>query len=516
MKDELARLNIHVFNELHSISNDQGTKLDFKEHAFLWDMYSDMSPQQAILKAAQIGFSTAANIKALWLAKNRGMDIIYSLPTAGDIREFVSGKTNRLIANNPVFQEWTNDKDSIEQKKVGENIIYFRGTWVDRAALMISADLYIADEVDRSKQDVVAQFDTRLQHSKHGWRWYFSNPSAPGVGVDRMWTESDQKHWFVKCEGCSHEFYMVMENILYRPDNKPYFGCAKCRKEIDRRKGRWAKRWQGKEVSGWWISLLMCPWVTAETVLKKKKEFTEEQFANYVLGQPFVGKGNVLTRPMILQNLTERINPQDCRPIIGVDTGSEINYVIGNRYGLFFNDKCKDYEPIRRFLRMWPTAIAVIDQGGDIIGPRKLREEFPHRVFLCFFRQDRRNDEMMKWNDDDGTVQVDRNKILQLCVDEMIEKRCPIAGTEADWHEYIGEWLGMYRTVDENALGMPVHYWNKAASGRTDFPFAHAYWRIGMDRFMDASSTFHGAAASFGSTGYESRPDDTMFMPRNQ
>ena len=103
-REELAAANIHLFNELYNVSNDQGEKLDFKQHSFLWDIYGDFAPRQAILKAAQIGFSTTANIKALWLAKNRGMDIIYSLPSASDIKDFVSGKTNRLIDYNPIFQ----------------------------------------------------------------------------------------------------------------------------------------------------------------------------------------------------------------------------------------------------------------------------------------------------------------------------------------------------------------------------------------------------------------------------
>jgi len=172
-----------------------------------------------------------ANIKAFWVAKNKKLDIIYSLPAASDIHEFVAGKTNRLISNNPVFQQWTADKDSIEQKRVGDSVIYYRGTWTDRAALMIPADLYIADEVDRSKQEVVMQYSTRLQHSDYKWRWYFSNPSTPGYGVDVMWQKSDQKHYFYKCE-CGHWQYLTMENIM---GDKPYFGCVKCKRELSRR-----------------------------------------------------------------------------------------------------------------------------------------------------------------------------------------------------------------------------------------------------------------------------------------
>ncbi|MEI8345297.1 MAG: phage terminase large subunit family protein [Candidatus Omnitrophota bacterium] len=294
--------------------------------------------------------STAANIKALWLAKNKKLDIIYSLPSASDIKDFVGGKTNRLIANNPVFQEWTADKDSIEQKRVGSNVIYFRGTWTERAAIAIPADLYISDETDRSKQEIVSQYATRLQHSSYAWEWYFSNPSVPGNGVDKYWQISDQKHWFVRCDCGKGEHngrqFLTMENIKYSKIGMPYFGCNYCGKELNRRAGEWIRKYQDKPYSGYWISLMMNPRITAEYVLTKKKEFSEEQFANFVLGQPYVGKGNVITKNIFFQNLVSQINPQDSRPIIGVDTGKGINYVVGNKYGLFFYDKCEDYGPL--------------------------------------------------------------------------------------------------------------------------------------------------------------------------
>lgn len=511
---ELAEKDIYVFLKYYQTTNDQGQTLDFKDHAYLKDIYTDFSPRQAILKAAQVGFSTTANIKALWLAKNKGMDIIYTLPSASDIKDFVAGKTNRLIANNPVFQDWTKDKDSIEQKQVGKNIIYYRGTWTERAAIAIPADLYISDETDRSKQDIVNQYRTRLQHSQYGWEWYFSNPSAPNVGVDKYWQISDQKHWFVKCD-CGHRQYLTMANIIKKEETS-YYGCIKCHSELNRRQGEWVKRWQGREFSGYWIPLLINPRISAEYVLNKKKEFSEEQFANFVLGQPFIGKGNVLTKNMFIQNLTSLVNPQDSRPIIGVDTGVGINYVVGNKHGLFFYDKCSDYKPLENLLVRWPNAIMIIDQGGDIIGPRKLREKYPHRVFLCFFRSDQKNDKLIQWNDEDGTVIADRNKLIQLCVDEYIEKRLPIYGTESDWYDFMSEWLGMYRTVEDNTLGVPVMKWNKPASGRADYPFSQVYWRIGIDRFNESKSTFHDPAeGSFGERGLEVRPDHTTFLPKN-
>lgn len=507
---QLADRNIHVFLEAYNITNDQGEKLDFKEHPYLWDIYEDFSPRQAILKAAQIGMSTTINIKALWLAKNKHMDIIYSLPSSADIKDFVSGKTNRLISNNQIFQEWCEDKDSIEQKRVGDNVIYFKGTWTERAAIATPADLYISDETDRSKQDIVTQFKTRLQHSKYGWEWYFSNPSAPGNGVDSHWEESDQKYWFVKCQKCGYEWYLTMENIMVN-GGEPYYGCLKCKVELDRRKGRWIAKHKGREVSGYWIPLLIVPSKSASYVLKKKEELSEEQFSNYVLGLPYIGRGNKLTRQMFLQNLTNEINPRTGVTVMGVDTGVGINYELMNKFGTYFYDKVTSYDPIKKLMRENPNMIMVIDQGGDIIGPRELREMFPNRVFLCFFRADQKNDKLITWNEEEGTVVADRNKLIQLCVDEIADKRSPFYGTEADWNEYMLEWLGMYRTQEISALGTPVYKWNKPATGRCDYPFAHVYARIGIDRFMDSSVSFNEAKKGlpFGTQGYEPSPDGT-------
>lgn len=509
-KEQLAAANIHLFNEIYQIKNDQGDLLDFKDHPFLWDIYGDFTPVQAILKAAQIGFSTTANIKCLWLARNRGMDIIYSLPTANDVREFVSGKTNRLIANNPIFQEWTADKDSIEQKRVGKNVMYFRGTWTERAALAIPADLYVSDETDRSKQDVVKQYQSRLQHSKFAWRWYFSNPSAPGVGVDQVWEASDQKHWFVKCGACKYEDFITMANIQGSP---PIFACMECGKELDRRKGRWVARFKDREISGYWIPLLIAPWVSAQQILDKQKEYTEEQFTNFVLGKPYVGRGNILTQAQLFQNLVNDTNPQDERPIIGVDTGETIWYVVGNKYGIYFYGTCKDYSELENLLERYPTARMVIDQGGDIIGPRKLREKYMGRVFLCYFTGNRNNDDLIKWDDDAGTVQADRDRVIQLVVDEFSEKRIPLWGTESEWHDYWLHWARLYRTQEENALGITKYHWEKSNTP-CDFPFATVYWRIGMDRFMDSMAQIVMPKGDFAVPGYEENLSGRAFIPK--
>ncbi len=511
---QLSERNIHIFLEAYQVTNDQGEVLDFKEHSYLWDIYQDFNPKQAVLKAAQIGLSTCVNIKAFWLAKNKGMDIIYSMPSSADVKQIVSSKTNRLISQNPIFQEWCEDKDSIEQKRVGKSVIYYRGTWTETAALAIPADLYISDETDRSKQSIVVQYKTRLQHSKFGWEWYLSNPSAAGVGVDKYWELSDQKHWFITCKECEHEWFLTMDNIMYK-DGKPYYGCLKCKTELDRHKGRWIAKHKDRPISGYWIPLLIVPRYDAQYVLDKKKEYSEEQFYNYVLGLPYVGKGNKLTKQMFLQNLTDRVNPRDDTMIIAIDTGRDINYTLGNKHGIFYYDKVSHYAPIKKLMRDNPTAIIVMDALGDMIGPMELQEEFPNRVYITYFRVDQKNNDIVRWDEDKMIVTVDRNKGLQLLVDEMTAKRLPIFGTEADWNEVWLEFAGMYRTEEESNLQTPIFKWNKPPSGRCDYPFCFLYHLVAMDKFSETKSTFHeGTSNSFAHQGYEENPNHTTKLTR--
>ena len=111
------------------------------------------------------------------------------------------GKVNRIIAQNPILKEWVREHDTVEQKTVGENIIHYRGTWTTKAAMMVSSQCNVHDEVDASNADVITQYETRLQGQKGGWRWYFSHPSVAGHGVDVYWQMSDKKEWVIKCGG---------------------------------------------------------------------------------------------------------------------------------------------------------------------------------------------------------------------------------------------------------------------------------------------------------------------------
>ncbi len=497
----LSDISIFAWLKEHNIKTEKGEPLSFRDHPFLFDIYRDLAPFQAILKPAQVGASTMMNLKPFWLMDKMGVEIIYTLPSDSDVIDFVSSKTNRLIAQNPYLSELTKDRDTIEQKQVRSSMIYYRGTWSKKVAMMIPADILIHDEVDASKQEVLADYETRIKHSQLKWKWYFSHPTTDGRGIHKLYLLTDQKHWFITCPACKHEQDLTWPESISRQFET--YVCKKCGEGLSddvRRQGRWLATRKGapKVTSGYWISSLMCPWISAHEIIDNFETKDPEYFYTKVLGLPYSGGGTKVTKELITQNCTGRINSQEGRIVIGVDTGIKIHLVCGNADGLFYYSETDGYEELERLMNRWPKAVAVIDQGGDLISPRRLREKYPGRVFLCYFRRDRKAMQPVAWGEgeEEGKVIADRNRVIQLVVDEFTDKRIPLQGKDADWGDYCMHWGNMYRVQVEDALGVTQHKWER--SGPDHLALATIYWRVGMTRFGQGQGSVLGGNLDLG------------------
>jgi len=524
---KLSDLSIHAWIQEHQIKNEKGDPIDFYDHFFLFDIYRDQSQNLCVMKPAQVGLSTLEVLKNIYDAKKYKMDIIYTLPTDNDVNIFVGGKVNRIISQNPILLEYTKDKDSIEQKQIDESMIYFRGTWTKKAAIMVAADRVVNDEKDSSKQDVVKDYEARLQHSKYKQKHVFSHPSVPGNGVDVEWQDSDQKEWFITCNSCLKEQYLSWstedERQMSIDIDRKIFICKHCGAELsdqERRRGKWKARIfrdeEGNKIqktySGYHISLLMAPWVSAGEIVKKYKDpnQSEEFFYNKILGLPYVGSGNKVTKDMLDRNLTDETINYGTRTVIGVDTGMGIHLVAGNQLGLFYYSSTRNYDDFERLMQMFTDAIAVFDAQGDLQKPRELAEKYPGRIFFCYYREDRKTKQLITWGKgkEEGLVVADRNKLIQLLVDEFVMMRIQLYGSEQDWYDYWLHWNAIFRIEEENNLGVMVRRWHRG--GADHLVHATCYWRVGMNRFgMGKAEIFTNETISLPESP-ELQPDHTM------
>lgn len=480
----------------NKIKNEKGDPIEFDSHPFLVDIYDDQSQNLTVMKAAQVGMSTLQILKNHRDAKRYKMDIIYTLPTDQDVRVFVGGKVNRIIANNLCMISDVADKDSIEQKQIGNSMEYFRGTWTKKAAIMVTADRLVHDEKDSSKLDIIADFQARTQHSKFKQTHTFSHPSLPETGVHADWLKSDQKHWFIKCPHCAKWQFMSWNtedpSKMSVDIERKIFICKKCRKELPdwvRIGGQWVAKYPERRHSGYWVPLLIAPWVSAADIVNKFQhpDTTPEFFYTKILGLPFADGSSKLLRDSFFQNLTGKSYAPgaDERVVLGIDTGLRLDYVLGNKDGLFFHGDCSDYGELDKIMERWPKAIAVIDAGGDLIGSRAFAERWPGRVYLCYFGGDRKKNEIVTWGrkDEQGAVTVDRNRGIQLVVDEFRNRRVPVHGTEQDWFEYWLDWnnLSKIKVLDPDTNQVKGYKWVR--NGRDHRALATVCWRVGMTRF---------------------------------
>jgi hypothetical protein len=502
----------------NEIKTSNGLPFEFDNHAFMYDVINDVSPLQVGLKPPQIGWSESLIVKSFYMADKKGKDIIYTLPTASDRDDMVGSKVNRIIAQNPVLMKMVRDHDTVEQKSVGNHIIHYRGTFSTKQAMMVSSDLNIHDETDASDPEVLVQYENRLQAKADGMRWYFSHPSLSGHGVDVYWQLSNKREWFIKCPSCKGE------QVLTWPDNidkeRRVYVCSLCKENLpdnSRKHGKWRATSEG-EFSGYHISQMMCAWITAGKIIDAFNDPLKDRqyFYNYVLGLPYIGSDDRIDPSVVLRNCVDVVNEQEGRTIIGADTGHGIHYVLMNKDGVFFFDHettitaSKDpYDVIRDHLDKFPRSIAVFDQGGDLIGVRKLQAEYPGRVFLCFYRKDRKTTELFQKGEGDkyGEVYVDRNRMMTLCVEEMRDTgRVRLNGTKDEWTEFASQWGNMYREKlevkeaphkDDKTLYGNEWVWKR--NGPDHFAHAYLYGRVGLALFGGELATIGNASNMVGS-----------------
>lgn len=501
----------------HKIKTEAGFPIEFKKRKFLWDMYNDLSSKQVQMKPPQIGLTVLAILKTLWVAKKLHRDIIYTLPTQGDVEDMASDKINRIIAQNPVLQGWVKDHDTVAQKSVGNNIIHYRGTFTSKQAMMVSSGLNVHDEVDASDPAVINQYETRLEGQENEdmkWRWYFSHPSIASMGVDIQWQQSDQKEWYITCNECEKE------QVLQWPESidqkRKCYQCTTCNAALGdsaRINGQWKNRdgvaWTGGiagdyKFSGWHVSQLMLWNKTAQDIINSFNDPTKDQqyFWNYVLGLPYISSDDRIEPSIVLRNCIDKVNPRTARTIIGCDTGHGLHYVLMNKDGVFFYENVtqitasKDpYDVIRGHLKRFERSIAVFDQGGDLIGVRRLVQEYPGRIFLCFYNKDRKTVEFVEWSDDSDTewwkVRVDRNRFMTLMVEQLRDVgRIPLNGTKEEWSEFASHFGYLYREKilvkeargkDNRELYGAEYVWKR--KGPDHFAHALLYAMVGLQRY---------------------------------
>lgn len=505
---EELRAKAHMLNPAmwildNKFINENQQPIEFTGHRFMLQPYADSTPEQVIRKSAQVGWSILAILKSVHACKFIKLNVIYVLPTRNASAEFVTPKVNPMLKRNPILAEMIKSTDNKSLKEIGDRWLYFKGAFNEGEAISTSADVISADEYDRCNQDVLSMYQSRLQASQYRWFWRFSNPSLPGYGVDELFKRSDQMHWFITCPHCGHEWYIDYDQDVSSPEDQrnhyvkvineereyedAIYACGRCDGELDdddRQSGRWVAKYPGRRMRGYWICQMMVPWVSATHIVRQKNDMTIDVFHNMVLGKAYQASEFLINRDAILRARVLGQPIQD-QMFLGVDSGKEKHWVLGNFQGVITYGKYESWDDVETLIKLH-DAITVIDALPDFTIPEQLSRDYPGQVFVHYYVHDTKNMNAItrKEGEEFGVIQSDRTKLFDILAMEITSGKLQFFQSEDALEGVIMHFENMYRVVEFDTKGIARARWETKGERESKRPdhWAHAtaYFRVAM------------------------------------
>ena len=258
-----------------------GVPFRFEGHAYLKAIYDDTAQHVVLSKAAQVGGTTWALLRAFHACLS-GLNVMYFFPTHTDVLDFSRSRVAPLLQQNPFLRRMMQDTDTVGLKRIGDAFLYLRGMQSTVGMKSVPADMVVFDELDEAEPNAKVMAKERLAHSGYKRIIELSNPSLPDYGIDEQYQLSDQRHWTIKCGSCGEWVCLEKEFptkigqevriILPREDGTFYRACPKCSTELDLDAGEWVADYPSREIHGYRISQLFSSLVDPEEILKEYRQ----------------------------------------------------------------------------------------------------------------------------------------------------------------------------------------------------------------------------------------------------
>ncbi len=324
--------------------------------------------------------------------------------------------------------------DSAAVKRICNSNLYLRGarlapmgegdTKISTKTSGIHVDRNVLDEVDQFDPDSLSKIEGRLGHSEIAETVYIANPSDEDYGIDLIWQQCDQRHWFRKC--CNKwqcaELDFPDIPIKYK-DGRGYIACKVCGGRLPIWNGegtaQWVAKKEGARITGWRWSHLTSIFHDPADILDKFNHPPQGNLADVYrldLGLPYSSKEDKLRREDVLAccGLDSQADSALGPCAMGVDNDMRKHVVIGirtgqDRFEVLKVAVCKDFEEVHDLARKFNVRSTVCDRKPNIDAAMQFQKnEGPigNRTWLCEY-----SDTLLaetQWNDNTQIVRVHR------------------------------------------------------------------------------------------------------------
>jgi len=282
----------------------------------------------------------------------------YFLDTKGAMKEFVQARVDPIIdasddltrmvvertfeADRPK-RKGKGGADNVRFKQIGPNgLAYFLGVNNRGDVKTRALDVVYLDEVAEHDPALAAFVDDRMLHSRLRHRREISQPRIPGMDIDESFQRSDMKYWKLRCSRCRTWTALELRfpDCLVKIKGEWRIACPKCHARLRREDGEWVAVHPDRKISGYHLTQLYGPHVTAEYIAEKWDQAQTRAYlmANFVisyLGNPYAGDNQPVTEELLKQICGDWGMTQTGRGALppgvayaGIDVGDERHLVI--------------------------------------------------------------------------------------------------------------------------------------------------------------------------------------------
>lgn len=518
-------------------ANTRGQPMSFKDMPYLPQMYRDIPNlnEVSVMKAVQTGLSEFFICQTLYEAGWQGRIVGYVLPTFSIRDRFVSSRINKILMSSKSYRSKLpreTDLGNNRIKRFGKGSLLFLGSNTPGDFVEFSADTLIIDEIDQCDFDNITKGKDRIRASKSPKMYELGNPTLPGIGISKLFNESDQRTWHTKCPRCNTwQSLDWFENFVYKNDNGVYLPrdpsykegeidlnnityfkgyimpvCRHCHKPFDRQDvGEWVNKYPHIDKAGYRMSRLdILSQDTGdlykEWILAQGNNSRISTFFTSVLGKPFEFAGAKITSEMI-HNCLENYDMmyygddslKDKNVSMGVDVGALLNVQISIPYvddetqdpkrKILLAIACRTFDELQGLISAFHVKTVVIDSMPELRKAQEIRDwgiDNGINIWLCrFYPTPRIGKEQYgrKLDYSKRIVTVDRTQIMDFTFDEIKngDKKYPsdvmnILG----WSEQM---KAPVRVYDENKSKI---IWTEGSKA-DHYRFADVYDRIAFD-----------------------------------
>jgi hypothetical protein len=211
----------------------RGDPMTFRDKPYLVELYQAMLSTDTICirKAVQTGVSELLIQMSLHFAGWQGKIVAYTLPVYKIRDRFVQARIDPLLISVPEYRDRSPSgskmdgiskkaAENLKMKRFGRGWLHFLSSNTPGDFVEFSADIMVVDEYDQCDPANLAKAYDRLRESTHAQMYYVGNPSRPGIGVSRLFDESDGRRWHYRCPHCRHVQYLDwFESVVRRRED---------------------------------------------------------------------------------------------------------------------------------------------------------------------------------------------------------------------------------------------------------------------------------------------------------